>query len=229
MKRIISISFTLILILGSAAICFADSFSIRNGIAFGLTKEEVISIEKNNGLNEYEKNDSKYDPILYPGYDVIKYTVSSIGGIKAGLPNGQIVYCFNSSGELDVIIYEYGMILNPDHNESYTSIRDALFSKYGDPLTENENKYIFTTHTYKRFNSVHGIRGGRVFHNAQWDQKYDDNYVIIDLIEYTRSSGADVADIQVEYSRMSHEEMSEILSQGKTQEEKNERERAMDF
>lgn len=230
MKRLFSMVLVIVTLSMIFTCCtaYAENFSVRNGISFGMNKKEVIALEKQNGFEKYEDVDED-DRVLYSGYEVLKLSVSSIGGINVGLL-GHITYCFDESGELDNLLYEFGMILGDAHDESYNSIRNSLLSKYGDPIVENERTYVFTTPIIDRFNNVHRRYGGQIYHNSQWLYKYDDCCVIIDLIEFSRSRGAsNNPDIMVEYKRISHEEVNDFFEQVKQQQQENEQERNRDF
>lgn len=88
---------------------------------------------------------------------------------------------------------------------------------------------IIHTTEYDRFNNVHRLYGGKVYRNSQWLYEYKDTYVIIDLIEFTRSSGASPADIMLGYKRISHDEVNSFFKQAQQQQQENEKERNRDF
>lgn len=52
MKKAISILILMTIVFTCLA-AYADDFSVRNGIKFGMTKDEVIETEKQNGFTEY--------------------------------------------------------------------------------------------------------------------------------------------------------------------------------
>lgn len=123
MKKIIGIMLLLVAMMNTSAL--AEGFTLHNGTQFGMAKEEVIRIEKENSFDL--KQDSYHDCLL------------SAHGKIAGL-DGSLLYVF-SNNSLDGMRYEFGsgFCSITDRNtklsqcqEYFTSIENGLKSKYGD-------------------------------------------------------------------------------------------------
>ena len=93
-----------------------SEFSIRNGIKFGFTREEVIDIEKRNG---FLPNKEETNSIYYTGIEV--------AGIKCVLS-----YYFQNN-QLSKIGYQ-GIKKYNDEQYIFLIWEDALTNKYGKPM-----------------------------------------------------------------------------------------------
>jgi hypothetical protein len=104
-----------------------DSFEIRNGIKFGITKEEVISKE----LLETE-------PTNMYGVGGLK-----IRGSISGVIGAEGYYCFDENGLLSSLLYDFDLTLSisssksvaeMEANSEYNRIEAILSEKYGNEL-----------------------------------------------------------------------------------------------
>lgn len=116
-------------------VCFgasAESFSVRNGITFGMSSDEIIAIEKANG-NDPEVN----------SYST--YTVVNVEGTIASVPKSMVQYTVtntapgstHTSDALYTFVYELGCNditeTRSDLIASFDTLNSALCDKYGDP------------------------------------------------------------------------------------------------
>ena len=153
-----------IIFTGSTAFAKDEEFSLRGGIKFGMTPEEVISIEESNGFN-YSKTSS--DEILYnTGMDYNLNYKSDIGKL----------------GSLDIFRFEYDFDLVNKHmyqfyyvfkgQNAFAYLSDALTDKYGLPdLSCNYSTALF---------DELGVIGGYNSHN-RWSIKLNEELIVIDL------------------------------------------------
>jgi hypothetical protein len=104
-----------------------DSFTIRNGIQFGMTKEEVDSAE----LFETEPTN-----MYGVGGLKIRGSISEIAGAEG-------YYCFDDSKLLNALVYDFDLVFpistskdiaEKDANSEYDRIEETLYEKYGDVL-----------------------------------------------------------------------------------------------
>lgn len=128
MKRLRSVCYiVLLVILAQVTTAYADSFTVRNGIKFGISEEEVIRTENSNGNQPDVSDASDSSELSYSNISV------------AGVPNSKITYSF-SSGALDGI--EYTLFNIPlkdtvlysfdDTYRYYSQIESSLSEQYGD-------------------------------------------------------------------------------------------------
>lgn len=117
MKRIITILLLICLFCSIGCAKKPEEFSIRNGIKFGMTPEEVIAIE-----GEESKTGER---IFSDGYAIIYYKDVMMGA------DTEITYSFDNGG-LDFILYDIDDKIHPDHCEAnYNAINETLREKYG--------------------------------------------------------------------------------------------------
>ena len=193
MKKIISILIILSVFMG----CFvgnalADEFSVRNGIHFGMTIDEVKQIEIQNGLP---------DPVQ--GDDYLVYNDVNI----AGIDDGRISYEFTDN-KLSIIDYWFGLYVgsisntgknvptDKEKNSIYNRVKNifdtldgALSEKYeliGSKIDKENIEYVSfkTKDNYWPFERLGGIycTEGNTFNLYGFKQylaKDIDNYVQI--------------------------------------------------
>ncbi len=147
MKKLFCITIIVVLLSclagGSAEITTASqAFSVRNGIVFGMTKEQVKEIEKNNEITSLKENED--------------YNSMDFYATVAGYDDCHVVYTFNENNVLGQISYTWGIpsekpeeaqkveaCYNTTHN-IFDTLAETLTSKYkliGE--LENEKKYSF--------------------------------------------------------------------------------------
>ena len=84
MKRLICIVVSIMLMV-SFAPAIAEEFTIHSGVQFGMTRDEVIAKEEDNGFNLYAFYDDYERDRIYPQFI----------GFMAGFENTEITYYFD--------------------------------------------------------------------------------------------------------------------------------------
>ena len=168
MKRIIAFFLVCFVLFSVASV--AEGFSVRNGITFGMTEQEIIDIEGKNGNTEYEE----------PSSGLIKFNVDSIAGIEGGKYTS-VEYSFEEqNNSLFDINYGFGNFSNLP--EQYSSLLDAFVEKYGEPSITNIDQALKLSSVIEDYQFTMAI-GGKIkvldFH--RWEKQYDEGPVIIDL------------------------------------------------
>lgn len=117
MKRIITILLLICLFCSTGCAKKPEEFSIRNGIKFGMTPEEVIAIE-----GEENKTD---ETIFSDGGAIIYYKDVMMGA------DTDITFMFDDDG-LNFILYDINdKYLQSSCESNYNAINETLREKYG--------------------------------------------------------------------------------------------------
>ena len=136
LMKLISVVLCVALIM-SLSFAVAEDFSLHSGITFGMTRDEVRSIEQSKGYTV------KNEELKYTYYDKSgKYMYATSTGLRidgsmAGLSDSTLYYYFDNSGKLFASVYDFnGEIENPKNYVShfmnnYVTIQDQLEKKYG--------------------------------------------------------------------------------------------------
>ena len=171
MKRVSCI--ILIILVLSHSIAFSESFEVRNGIHFGMTKEEVIAVEEQNGNSA----DSVYDGNYIK--DGLTYQEVTI----AGIPGSRIDYYFDEGG-LNEIVYWLGsldvnLVSEQAAYSTFLTMESALSEKYGEYnyCADDGSTPKAVTHV------LEGLLDNPFLHlmdYRQWSAQYDGYSVIID-------------------------------------------------
>lgn len=109
-----------------------EGFSLRNGIMFGDSMDEVRSKEKL-PIDEVDATAEKDED--YP------YSLTTFRGTVAGVDGSYIVYNFDDNKQLREVIYwlkESSSSANVD--AEYSSVNAGLVRKYGEPLANKDGK-----------------------------------------------------------------------------------------
>ena len=194
MKKTISI----FLILSVLTVCIigaalAEEFSVRNGVKFGLSANDVFAIEKENGIT---KTPSKYDDTDYTSYS---YSDVSIAG-KLGYLN----YEFSKDDKLLGIRYLYEEYSNTKIADTYIEMEQLLKEKYGEPLNTDSSGVLFPSYTS-------ALRYGKIrklLNYEEWLVEYDDYAVIIDIVFCNNKKAYTCA---IGYKCITKEEMNLIV------------------
>lgn len=139
MRRILALFTAVLMFVGvlmdnSCAVAEMGLFSIRNGISFGMSKEEVKRTDSALLSQDYAKE------LVYDGVTI------------AGIKGCRINYLFNDSGALHRIVIN----LYPESDKyvrlaaaepDYVATNNALISKYGEPLG-NSDGYTHSVQTH---------------------------------------------------------------------------------
>lgn len=124
MKRICSIVLIMMLIFTSSA--FAEEFTLHSGVIFGMSKEDVASLEQGAGF-ECEKIEAE-ETTANPS------AVIQVKGKIASIENSSIYYAFDADNKLFSASYVLGSTVNNDDSDKeYEIIEKALCEKYGEP------------------------------------------------------------------------------------------------
>ena len=116
MKRIITILLLICLFCSTGCAKKPEEFSIRNGIKFGMTPEEVIAIEG---------EENKIDEMVFNDYRDVVYKDAVMG------VDTEITFAFDSTG-LNSIMYDIDDKIHPSRcEEVYSAINESLREKYG--------------------------------------------------------------------------------------------------
>lgn len=140
MKKILMSLLVFILVFSQLSITTAEGFSLRNGISFGDTFDEVksketLAFEKIDA--EFEDDDEEKE---YP------YTLRTVEGTIAGIDDSYITYKFNRNKKLCEVQYFFQGYTNKDLIDSdYEKINQGLIRKYGNPLGFSNGKSFIIT------------------------------------------------------------------------------------
>lgn len=202
MKKFISILLAMIIAMASVS-AFAEAtamegeFSIRNGIKFGMTIDEVEKIET--GINSLSPGNREYAE----NKDTMSYYVDSIAGINlVRAASDTIEYSFcKETGELEAVSYWFGY----DIAREYDSLKSAYQSKYGMPIHENDG-HLFDITPPVLESSMTGFYSQVYDLTAycEWLVKYEDCYVVLDIFTLDNNQ------MYAEYMRITNEEMEQL-------------------
>jgi len=191
MKRILAMVLA-IGILFTSTIAYAEEFSLRNGITFGDTIEEVLaketfSIESvDDGSDEDSVEDKETDD-----ESELPYSITTAHDTLAGIPDSHIVYRFDQNKTLKEVKYYFrSSSLKETIDNDYNNINSGFIRKYGSPLGySNGDCYIFTGgamyETVYITYLVQSLDGyGDLRDYDEWDVNTGDYHVKIEHIEY---------------------------------------------
>ena len=188
---------------GSLINSVSQSFSIRNGIMFGDTKENVKEKEK---FKIEEENDS---------------LIRTKPGKVAGVEDSYVEYHFNDSGLLYDIYMDFGVHIgkNSQAEAAYNSTFKTLRQKYGAPIIlDDETWYVIEGSAVSKYREnsafLKSVDIKPVLQQySQWIIRYDDISVMIDLIRYA-PNGEGSSDVILSYRAFTTEE--EEIARGTT-------------
>lgn len=223
----------IIVLLVSCQIAHADdTFSIRNGIQFGMSMEEVCNAERAYGTSIdgaiSGPEESDYNPTEY--MQLVKYTYVTL----MDYPQSVLSYYFDSNGELMSIGYVFGIGSKnpPSYSAVFSEMKELLINKYGTPYNENEflsgdlatSMLSDDIYTCSLLQSV-GM-GANFYDLNQWIVEYSDYYVLIDLYNLKLFSSTHT---YLGYRILSPEEFSTALQVIDTENESQEARRQQDI
>lgn len=218
--------FIIITILSLTISSLAEPFQFRNGISFGMTIEEIIPIEEQNGITLEKGTDRNY-------YKAKNCKV-------AGYDNCDIYYYFDDDDKLESVSYHwtshfykgssddantFKKLLSScerDYDSIFTSVVSSLEKKYEKTgyIENGKMKYldfygefgpsdIFDRSSVMAWDTIHGW--------SQFLTSNDDNFIYIDAIYLSRQMGSIVGDaINADYSiRISYNSVSNELVEEK--------------
>lgn len=148
MKKVVVMLLTMVLVLSFSISAVADDnpFTLHSGVTFGMTKQEVIEKEAENGF-ECENRELSCFVYDVATAEMEEKTVEGliVYGSVAGINNSTIQYHFDSEGrlfeavycfaqEIEYINYALGsrIVTNGDNYDNYEILKTALQDKYKD-------------------------------------------------------------------------------------------------
>jgi len=214
MKKLISFLVVLVVALSTVTslgevIKMNGSFSIRNGIEFGMSVEEVRNIEENitgNELYDYEENSSRIMGNTYK----LSYEEDSIAGIPCTGNGGNIKYYFDDEDMmLEAISYWFGYYENKNGIMYYNEICEIMSEKYGAPIFTEDDDEVFYVLTPAFESFLFYVEGNllKQYAYSQWLVEYENIWVLVDAVMYAGSKPA----LEVGYRCISAEEMNKIV------------------
>lgn len=221
MKRIVSTLLILALLLSSTA--FAEftkidgDFSIRGGVMFGMSPEEVKAVESGTP-SENERNGEFR--LGYAGLD-------SLAGIPIYRNRSDVItYVFPlPDKKLDAVEYWFGYY-DGGADKYFEELCTTITNKYGKPLHYNDGKtFSRLTPTLETWLSYVGMGLYKLGQLGEWVLDYGDYYVMIDVFTL-RDNGTD--QLIVGYKYISTEEMAGIISDAISDEQEKENQRNND-
>ena len=167
-------------------------FSIRNGIRFGMTSQEILQAEGSNGtLSERD------------GEVRVGYHINSIAGVPIGrAASDTLIYHldkYSSGNQLSGIDYWSGYYDNTSKaKDYYPQIYNSMTAKYGESFGEfvpfYTNSFSVNVIDCIRYSSSTTVQGF-----AQWIVRYDGYYVVISTA-HLESNGS--AQLFITYQRV---------------------------
>ena len=195
MKKLITACLCLIVLISFINSCLAEDFSIRNGIHFGMTIDEVKKCERDNGLPDssiYFESDN---------YGIIdKYYCIGYETEIAGIYDSRLFYYFDlDTKKLREIQYELGSEYQSEKTatSNFTDISTSLNSKYGLPeyssVLYSGSLYVIQTQNFLKAIFMSKDPGDVAFH--EWLIDYGNYYVLIDSTYYVTDANRHVTGV----------------------------------
>ena len=176
MKRFMSMLVSLILLVSCFSNAFAaEDFTLRNGIKFGDTKEEVLT--KETTLTRESEDSFTFE------------------GKIAGYSGAQCQFCFyNNDGKLTDMVYKFDQDVCTSReimNDVYKKLYDSLNRQYGTPLgITGGNCYLITGEAFDNYaicslvSQEYEDCSANYAGYDEWVVDCDGYHVKIDLISY---------------------------------------------
>ena len=214
MKQVISCALIIVLMLTMVSNCLAERFSLRNGISYGDTMDDVEAKEV---LGISEKTET---------------TLKTVEGTIASINGSYIVYSFSNQGELVDVFMDFGVHIGKPEQaiSAYNTVYEALSGKYGSPSEiVNDAWYVIYGSAVREYASQSSFLKSlgltpALQDKAQWILRYDDINVKIDLIRYAPngvSSRSISSDVIVSYRFFTNAEEQSALDALDNQKQSN--------
>lgn len=199
-KCILLLSIVLMTMLLLVPACADDVFSLRNGIQFGDTKEQVRAKETIE-IDEYSCSDTR---------------IKTKKGTVAGIDDVYVTYEFSDDNKLIEVTWSC-MKFSDDLfgkeyiDSSYDKIKSAMQSKYGEPLpTSNGNFYVIRGSVSNA--ALYGPLLDRKYSlrdYAEWDYEYQaGEHVKIEIVkDWWYSTSFNTYALQVGYKHFTSEDL----------------------
>lgn len=218
MKKIISLLLVSAMLLLSIS-AVAEGFSLRNGISFGDTMEEVLEKETleidemDDGTAEEDEEAEEDDDeeAEYP------YYIETVKGTVAGISGSYIRYKFDADKTLREVIYYFKTWDDKDLSDSdYETLYSSLVRKYGSALGySNGSCYIISGSALESavissylFEMIGGYGDLRDY--DEWDVDTGEYHVKIELVQsYYGSSYSELKfDNRMSYTYFTDEDLA---------------------
>ena len=205
----------------------SPTFSVRNGIVFGMTKEQVKEIEKNNEITSLKENED--------------YNSMEFYATVAGYDDCHVVYTFNENNILSKISYTWGIpsakpeeaqkveeCYDKSHN-IFETLAESLASKYeliGEMKNEKEYSFIDFGTLVNNFLFMEEQTGGLVYSKfnvygfKQYITPSESDYVEIGIVNEKRDVYlfGDLFDLsarcEIVYTYIPKEQYDAIIQEG---------------
>lgn len=205
MKKTISfflaITLHFLCLLGTA---FADDFSVRNGIQFGMSVDEVKQLEKDNGMPDYNL-------YLEDNYGIYTYFCLGYDTSLAGIDGSRLIYCFdNKTNRLKEIKYELGSRYKDSEKAMsiYKTVTETMIQKYGIPdYSSSYNGKVFPILTESMLEAAINATSYDDMVFNEWVITNDDYYILINCVYFDSSAGGSFC--TVGYAYITKEEVKE--------------------
>lgn len=218
-KRLFCLLLVAMLTVLSLPVLAEDTFTLRNGIQFGDTMEQVKAKETL-GVNEDNADETHFETQT---------------GTVAGFDDVSIIYNFDENNQLYDVIWCLTSTTSKDTTDmAYEKLENALKNKYGTPLGYSGGDcYIITgkaisgaighAEIYKLLFTT-GV--GDYCRYAEWDYEYsEENHVKIEIIQYYFGSSYSEREyrVRVGYKYFTDEDLAAAM-----QEKQEENQKIMD-
>lgn len=216
MKRLISFMMVLMLMFSSVAAYaegsrIEEDFTIRNGIKFGMSVEDVRIMEEALGGNaEGEtrtKNSSAMGSVTRWGYHV-----DSIAGIACTGNSTTLNYYFNANELLEGVEYWFGYYSPSVGRANYNEIYGLMCEKYGTPLHDGDGKlFDVRTSAFDSYFSSKQFGSNNTVTYAEWLVEFNDTWVVIDVVLHDMKVKSGELEFIVGYRSISKEKMASLV------------------
>lgn len=199
MKKLLS--FILVSILFATCItgsALADEFSLHSGVKFGMTEQEISSLESQAGFS------------LKDVFVLSSTPMKKITGQVAGIQDSEIIYAFDSDGKMFASTYQLGGKY-ADFDPDYSIIEQALTDKYGQP----DNSWfpaVVMVSSYEPFNyfiSWGNFSASLPENYSSWLIKQDDESCVL-IVHYYAFGGASTQFHIIGYQKYTANEIESI-------------------
>ena len=215
MKKLCSLILAAILLMSTAvAPALADDFTLRNGIHFGWTLEQIEAVET------LTKND---DLITTDDGSHIEYK-----GKIAGYDDSVCMFFFDVDGKLTDMRYDFDATSRDDASSMYSTLSKSLTRQYGKPLGNTGGTLnIITGEAFDHFGLMVYLYtyllngGGDYYDYDEWIIDVNDYQVKIDLISYyVRNSSYEYTyKVVLSYKRFTDEDRLNALIENMAEQE----------
>lgn len=203
MKRLLTVGIVFLFVISLACFASAEQFIIHNGVAFGMTHEDVAKLETDAGfeVGSYEEDIWTKEPSI------------DVKGTIAGASGAEITYQFGTNDSLHEADY------NLWDKGNYQNVLTAMISKYGDPNTNADWVNANYDHSVWLSTSVAGVSIFYTINSMEWSSwliKQDDgSFVSIDLVYMNITDKSTTDRIYISYSLKSEEEVNNLINSAK--------------